>query len=59
MSQGEYTVCVDVCQYCICFSRAMQEMIVQYHPYASVRPVTPTSEISSSVTNTESGEFLK
>ena len=40
------------------FSRAMQEMTVQYYPYASVRPVTPVSVAASSLTNTETGELI-
>ncbi|XP_028392864.1 enhancer of mRNA-decapping protein 4-like [Dendronephthya gigantea] len=35
--------------------KAMQEMIVQYYPYTSIRPVTPTSLAASSITNTETG----
>ena len=35
----------------------MQEMTVQYYPYASVRPVTPDSVAASSITNTETGKL--
>ena len=40
---------------CIRF-RAMQEMTVQYYPFASVRPVSPVSVAASSMTNSETGE---
>ena len=39
------------------YFRSMEELTVQYHPFASVPPVTPSSVAALSMTSTEAGNY--